>query len=134
MYPNEEDAISPTNPNNPMAAAYNDPELNAYEEGPVAFECKENCRIVLKNVPVNLKGKIIFNYTEAKINCLCLNLKLLDIFLIIAHAIENILKQFGKVVDINIPKNQENFSTYREGFKVVFVEFSMFWCVLNRSH
>lgn len=80
-----------------MLDDHNNPEFNAFEEGPVANECKDNCRILLRNVSSKLKR----------------------------HAIDALLSQFGKVVDINLPKNQDSFNN-KEGFVSWFAEFSKF--------
>lgn len=82
---------------NSLLEHFNNPEFNAFEAGPVVNECQDNCRVLLRNVPRKLKH----------------------------HAIDSMLGQFGTIVDINIPKNQDNFNN-REGFMSVFVEFSTF--------
>lgn len=80
-----------------MTKDFNNPALNTFKNGPVASECKENCRILLKNVSRKFK----------------------------LHGLDGLLRQFGNVVDINIPQNQDSFNN-KEGFMSVFAEFSKF--------
>jgi RNA recognition motif-containing protein len=74
-------------------------DFNVFDEiGIAATECNENKRIILKNVDKNLKP----------------------------HVIDRMMSQFGKIIHIDIPKNQETFAGYKENFVYVFVEFSQF--------
>lgn len=94
--------LSKDNPGNLMNKAYEDPNFNVFDQGPVAFESSlpQNRRLVLKNVPVKLKHK----------------------------AIEGMMGQFGAAVDVYIPSfsQQESFKEYKVGYNFVFVEFKTF--------
>lgn len=59
--------------------AFNDPDFNAFEQGPAVKECNEKKTIVLKNVPEQLKQ----------------------------HTIEGMLSKFGKITRVFIPPSQE---------------------------
>lgn len=89
--------LSKDNPANVMNEDFQDPNFNAFNEGPAPIECQENKRIVLKNVPDGLKK----------------------------HGIEALMRRFGNC-DVHVPAQQEGYKHYKEGFKIAFVEFSKF--------
>jgi RNA recognition motif-containing protein len=74
------------------------PENNVFSEGLDPAEANENKSICLRNVPNKLTRK----------------------------AIENMLSSHGKVERVTIPQNQERFKDYKDGFIMVFAEFSTF--------
>lgn len=84
---------------NLMTEAYNDTDFNVFDEGITPTECvkEKNRRILLRNIPSKMKPE----------------------------ACRRVLEQFGTVVDINVPKNQECFNN-KDGFSCVFAEFKLF--------
>lgn len=78
-----------------MNEDYKNPNFNVFAEGPAPVQCNENKRIFLKGVPDSLKP----------------------------HAVELMMRKFGTILSVHIPKYQDN---NKEGFKFAFVEFSKF--------
>lgn len=82
-----------------MEEDYNDTETNCFDGGLTPLDCdkSENRKILLRNVPFKLK----------------------------LETIRRLLEQFGTVVSVDIPKNQDSFNN-KSGFRCVFAEFQYF--------
>ena len=77
---------------------YQNTEANQFENGIPAVVSADECRIRLKNVSIDLKRK----------------------------AIDNLMNQYGSVVDVFVPPNQDQYASHKKGFMQVYVEFSKF--------